>query len=284
MGLLDGKKALIAGVANKDSIAWGMARALRAQGAEIAFTCLKSNVRRLKKLAPEVESDLIFPCDVRSDEEIARAFDCLKEAFDGELHILVHSIAYADIDDLGGEFVRTTRSGWNLAMEVSAYSLVVLTRKARPLMKAAGGGSIITLSFEGGERVVPGYNIMGVAKAALNMSVRYLAYDLGPENIRVNAISAGPIRTISSMVIDNFDNALHRTRVHSPLLRNITEEDMGKTAVYLASDLSSGVTGAVLMVDSGMNVVCSGVPPHRKSSKNPQMKTKSTDCTDYTDG
>ncbi len=263
MGLLDGKKTLVAGVANKKSIAWGIAQALHAHGAKLAFTCHETNLRRVKKLAPQVDSEIIIPCDVGRDEEIIQAFDHIGTAFDGKLDILVHSIAYANIDDLGGEFIRTSRSGWNLALDISAYSLVALVRCARPLMNKAEGGSIMTLTF-GDCKVVPGYNIMGVTKAALEVAVRYLAYDLGPENIRINAIGAGPIPTISSLAIEDFSVALRMMEEYSPLLRNISLEDVGKTAVYLASDLSNAVTGAVIKVDSGMNILC---PPGRRHRK-----------------
>ncbi len=263
MDLLTGRNALVVGVANKKSIAWGIAQALHAHGAHLAFSCLETNIRRVKKLAPQVNSEIIIGCDVQKDEDITRLFEQVKDAFDGKLHILIHSIAYADINDLGGEFIKISRSGWNLALDVSTYSLVALARSARPYMKAAGGGSIITLTF-GENEVVPGYNIMGVAKAALEMAVRYLAYDLGPENIRVNAIKAGPIATMSSLAIENFDTALRTDSECSPLLRNVTSEDVGKTAVYLASDFSSAVTGAVIRVDSGMNIMCPAAVPHRR--------------------
>lgn len=263
MGLLDGKRALVAGVANKKSIAWGIAQALYDQGAQIAFTCLETNVHRVKKLASQVHSEIIIPCDVCKDEDITKASGEIKAAFDGKLDILVHSIAFANFDDIGGEFIKISRSGWQLALDVSAYSLVSLARAARPLMNAAGGVSIITLTFGSG-KVVPGYNIMGVAKAALEMAVYYLAYDLGPEKIRVNAISAGPIPTLSSQVVEDFGNALRTVEECAPLLRNITLEDLGKTAVYLASDFSRAVTGEVIKVDAGMNIMCPATKPHRK--------------------
>ena len=262
MGLLDGKNALVCGVANKKSIAWGIAQALHAHGARLGFTCLENNVRRLNKLAPQVNSEIIIPCDVQKEEDIAHALDEVSTAFDGKLDILVHAVAYANMDDLGGEFISISKSGWSLALEISAYSLI-----ARPLMNAAGGGSIITLTFSGGELVVPGYNIMGIAKAALNMSVRYLAYDLGPENIRVNAISAGPIQTLSSLAVEEFDTALRMIKEYSPLLRNVTLEDLGETAVYLASHLSNSVTGMIINVDSGIRSLCPPSVPHRRFIK-----------------
>jgi enoyl-[acyl-carrier protein] reductase I len=264
MGLLTGKKALVSGTANHMSIAWGIAKAMHAHGAQIALTCLESNIRRLKKLAPQVHSDIVIPCDVRDDYKIGQAFDQVKEVFDGRLDILVHSLAYADLKDIGGEFIRISRSGWSTALEISAYSLIVFARHVRPLMNASGGGSIITVTFGGGEKVVPGYNIMGVSKAALETTVRYLAYDLGPENIRVNAISPGPIPTPSSLMVEDFGTALKMTEEHSPMLRNITLEDVGGAEVYLASDLSSGVTGAIIKVDSGMNIVGAPAKAHPK--------------------
>jgi enoyl-[acyl-carrier protein] reductase I len=265
MGLLDGKKALVAGVANNKSIAWGIAQALYAQGAQIAFACLETNVRRVNRLASQVHSEIVIPCDVRKDEDIGEAFDKVRTAFDGKLEILVHSIAFANLNDIGGEFIKISRSGWHLALDISVYSLVAFARSARPLMKSAGGGSIITLTF-GGDKVVPGYNVMGVAKSALEMTVRYLAYDLGPENIRVNAIGAGPIPTLSSQIIEDFESALRRVEESSPLLRNVTLEDVGKTAVYLASDFSIAVTGAVINVDAGINIMCPATKPHRRKT------------------
>lgn len=263
MALLDGRKAVVTGVANKWSIAWGIARALHAEGAEVALMCLEGNMRRVQRLAGKISSDIIIPFDATDEAGVERAFRDLDQAFGGRLDILVHCIAFAQIEDLGGEFIHTSRSGWDTALQISAYSLVSFCRQARPLMNAAGGGSVVTLTFVGGEKVVPGYNVMGVAKAALNMSVRYLAYDLGPENIRVNAISAAPIPTLSSKVIQNFNRSLQLTRERSPLLRNITAEDVGDTAVYLASDLSRNVTGSVIKVDAGMDIMCPPTEPHR---------------------
>jgi len=265
MGLLDGKKALVCGVTNKSSIGWGIAKALHAQGARLAFTCVETNVKRLKRLVPGLDSDIVIPCDVLKDEDIASAAETLRNAFQGKLDILVHSIAYSNISDLGSEFIQVSRSGWNLALEASAYSLIALSRAFRPMMTASGCGSIITLTFIGGRYVVPGYNIMGIAKSALNMSVKYLAYDLGPDRIRVNAISAGPITTFSSMAVENFDTALQLVQTHSPQLRNISLEDLGGTAVYLASDLSSAVTGEILSVDSGMHILAPPAIAHRRS-------------------
>ncbi len=253
MGLLEGKTALITGVANKMSIAWAIAGAFRKEGAEIALCCLESNLRRVSKIAREMGIGTVVPCDVRNDDDITRVFSTIGTVFDGKLDILVHSIAYAQIEDLGGEFLKVLRSGWNLALEISAYSLVAFCREARPLMAKSNDASIMTLTFGGGERVTPGYNIMGVAKAALNMSIMYLAYDLGPDRIRVNGISSGPIRTLSSLMVEDFASSLNLMEEQSPLLRNITLEDVSGTAVYLASALSSGVTASIIKVEGGMS-------------------------------
>ena len=265
MRLLEGKRALIAGVANKRSIAWGIAQALHEHGAQIVFSCLETNMKRVKRLAAEVDSERVVACDVRRDEDIERMIAETSEHFDGQLDILVHALAFADIADLGGEFLRVSREGWNLAMDVSAYSLVALTRAARPLMLATGGGSVMALSFVGGRTVAPGYNIMGVAKAALDACVRYLAYDLGPDGIRVNAIAAGPIRTLSSLAVENLESALKMTAERAPLLRPITLRDIGSSAVFLASDLSSGVTGEVLDVDAGIHAQAPATPVHPRA-------------------
>ncbi len=267
MRLLEGKTALVSGVANKRSIAWGIAQALHEHGARVAFTCLESSRKRTAKLAAQLDSDLVFPCDVASDDDVTRAFEDVAAAFEGKLDVLIHSIASARLEDLGGEFLPVTRQGWRLALETSAYSLVAMARAARPLMKAAGGGSILTLSFAGGTRVVPGYNIMGVAKAALEATVRYLAYDLGPDGIRVNALSPGPIPTASSQVIDRFDESLQKVETCSPLLRHVTPRDVANAAVFYAADLSSMVTGSILHVDSGMDSLIWSVGTHRRAEE-----------------
>ena len=264
MGLLDGKTALVSGVANAKSIAWGIAQSLHAQGARVGFTCLESTRRRVAKLAEEIGSDIVIPCDVSHDEDIARAFAEVGKAFDGKLDILVHSIAYARLEDLGGEFMKVTREGWRLALEVSAYSLVAMSRAARPLMKTSGG-SIITLSFAGGRKVVPSYNIMGVGKAALECAVRYLAYDLGPDKIRVNALSPGPIATMSSVVIDRFESAMNTIRTDSPMLECVTPEDVGNAVVFFGSDLSRLITGTILCIDSGVDILTIGAGPHPRA-------------------
>lgn len=267
MGLLDGKRALVSGVANSRSIALGVAEAFHEHGARVALTCLASTQRRVAKLASELGSDLVFPCDVTSDEDIARLFAEVGKAFDGKLDVLVHSIAYARLEEMSGEFLNVTREGWRLALDVSAYSLVAMARAARPLMKAAGGGSIMTLTFAGSTRVAPGYNMMGVAKAALESAARYLAYDLGPDGIRVNALSPGPIPTVSAVVIERIEDSLKAMTTHSPLLRNVAPRDVGNAAVFWAADISRSITGAILPVDAGMNTLLAGAGSHPRAGK-----------------
>jgi enoyl-[acyl-carrier protein] reductase I len=265
MGLLAGKNALVSGVANPRSIAWGIAQAFHEHGARVAFTCLESTQRRVAKLAAEIGSDLVFPCDVTRDEDIERTFAQIGDAFGGQLHVFVHSLAYARLEEMTGEFLNVTREGWRLALDVSAYSLVAMARAARPLMLAAGGGSIMTLTFAGSSRVAPYYNIMGVAKAALEATVRYLAYDLGPDAIRVNALSPGPIPTVSGMVLQGFEESLQSVTTHSALLRAITPRDVGNAAVLFATDISGAVTGATLPVDGGMGMLLAGAAAHPRS-------------------
>jgi enoyl-[acyl-carrier protein] reductase I len=256
MGMLDGRKALIFGVANDHSIAWGIAQALHAEGASIGFSSVESLIdRRVRPLAERLGSTFVEPCDVQSDEEVKRVFDRWREAH-GDLDILVHALAFAKREDLEGSFVDTSRDGFTLALDVSAYSLVALVREARPLLHP--GSSVMTLTYYGAEKVVANYNVMGVAKAALEASVRYLAADLGPDGIRVNAISAGPIRTLAAAGISGFKSMYGSFAAVTPLRSNITIEDVGRTALYLASDLSSAVTGEVIYVDGGFNVL--GVP------------------------
>jgi enoyl-[acyl-carrier protein] reductase I len=258
MGLLDGRKALIFGVANDHSIAWGIAQALHDQGASIGFSSVESLIdRRVRPLAERLGSTFVEPCDVQSDEEITRVFDEWGRR-EGHLDILVHALAFAKREELDGEFAATSRDGFHLAMDVSAYSLVALVRAARPLMP--NGGSVMTLSYLGAEKVVAHYNVMGVAKAALEASVRYLAADLGPERIRVNAISAGPVRTLAAAGIAGFKSMYGQFADITPLRSNITIEDVGGTAVYLASDLSSAVTGETVYVDGGFNILAVPTP------------------------
>ncbi len=256
MGLLDGKNALVFGVANDHSIAWGIAKAFHDAGAEVGFSSIESLIdKRVRPLAESIGSTFVEPCDVQSDDDIRRVFDRWGETHD-RLDILVHALAFAKREDLAGQFVDTSRDGFTLALDVSAYSLVALAREAHPLLR--DGSSIMTLTYYGAEKVTANYNVMGVAKAALEASVRYLAADLGPEGVRVNAISAGPIRTLAAAGIAGFKKMYGAFDEVAPLRRNVTIEDVGGTAVYLASDLSRSVTGEVVYVDAGFNVM--GVP------------------------
>ena len=256
MGLLDGRKALIFGVANDHSIAWGIAQALHAQGASVGFSSVESLIeRRVRPLADRLGSTFVEPCDVQDDEQIKRVFERWREQ-EGQLDILVHALAFARREDLEGSFVDTSREGFKLALDVSAYSLVATVSAARDLLSP--GASVMTLTYYGAEKVVGNYNVMGVAKAALEASVRYLAADLGPTGIRVNAISAGPIRTLAAAGIAGFKSMYGQFADVAPLRSNITIDDVGGTAVYLASDLSRQVTGEVIYVDGGFNVL--GVP------------------------
>jgi enoyl-[acyl-carrier protein] reductase I len=251
-GRFDGKRGLVTGVANKRSIAWAIARRLAEEGAQLAFTFqgerLEKNVR---ELANTVDSPLVTACDVRTDEDVARVFSEVGEVFDGGLDVLVHSVAFAAAEDLEGRFTDTPRDRFWLALDVSAYSLVACARAAEPLMEASGGGSILTMTYLGGERAVPHYNVMGVAKAALDSSVQYLAWDLGQKNIRVNAISAGPVRTLAARSIAGFPTMEAIVEERAPLHRPIDADDVGAAAGYLLSDDARNVTGTTLYVDSG---------------------------------
>ena len=251
--LFKDKKVVIFGLANDRSIAWGIAEAMHKQGARLAFSYAGEVLeKRVRPLAESVGAELVVSCDVTNDEQIAAAFDQIKAKWE-TVDVIVHSIAFAQKEDLEGRFVETSRKGFSLAMDVSAYSLVALARAAMPLMP--NGGSIVTLSYYGAEKVVPGYNMMGVAKAALESSVRYLAADLGAQNIRVNAISAGPIKTLAFAGIKGSKGMLHVYEEKAPLRRNVTQEEVGKAALFLCSDLGSGVTGEVTYVDAGYNVI-----------------------------
>ncbi|MFH0750753.1 MAG: enoyl-ACP reductase [Chloroflexota bacterium] len=256
MGLLDGKNALIFGVANDHSIAWGIAKALHEQGATVGFSSVGSLIeRRVRPLATSIGSTFVAPCDVRDDAAVKAVFDRWGTEVGG-LDILVHALAFANREDLEGAFVETSRDGFALALDVSAYSLVAIAREARPHLRP--GASILTLSYYGAEKVVAHYNVMGVAKAALEACVRYLAADLGPLGVRVNAISAGPVRTLAAQGIAGFRTLYGSFRDVAPLRSDITIEDVAGTAVWLASDLSRQVTGETVHVDGGFNVM--GVP------------------------
>ncbi|TAM61813.1 MAG: enoyl-ACP reductase [Chloroflexota bacterium] len=256
MALLEGRKALIFGVANDHSIAWGIAQAFHAQGATVGLSSVEALLeRRVRPLAATIGAEFVEPCDVQDDAQIRRVIERWQARY-GSLDILVHALAFARREDLDGAFVDTSREGFALALDVSAYSLVALTRAALPAM--VPGGSVLTLSYYGAEKVVAHYNVMGVAKAALEACVRYLAVDLGPRGVRVNAISAGPIRTLAAAGIAGFKSMHGAFREVAPLRRNVTIEDVGGAAVYLSSDLAAGITGEVHYVDAGFNVL--GVP------------------------
>ena len=251
--LLEGKRGLILGVANKRSIAWGIAQSVSREGARLALTFqgerLEENVR---DLAATLKDPVILPCDVAKDEDLAALAESVRTEL-GSLDFVVHAVAYALREELDGEFLNTSREGYRLAQDISSYSLTALCRAVVPLMP--NGGSIVTLTYLGGERVVPHYNVMGVAKAALEMSVRYLAADLGPKGIRVNAISAGPIKTLAASGVHGLSKMLEYHRTHAPLRKNTEQEEVGDTGLYLVSSLSRGVTGEVIHVDGGFHVM-----------------------------
>ncbi len=254
-GLMAGKRGLIMGLANDKSLAWGIAKALHAQGAEMAFSYMgDALLKRVGPLAAEVGSDFLIDCDVSDMDSIDAAFAAIETKW-GKLDFLVHAIGFSDKNELRGLYVDTSLDNFLMTMNISAYSLVAVTKRARPLMNAAGGGAILTLTYYGSEKVIPHYNVMGVAKAALDTSVKYLANDLGPENIRVNAISAGPIKTLAASGIGDFRYILKWNELNSPLRRNVTIDDVGGSGLYFLSDLSSGVTGEVHHVDAGYHVV-----------------------------
>jgi len=254
MGLLDGKKGVIFGVANERSIAWAISEAFHAEGAELAFTYAGEVLeKRVRPLAEGIGAKIILPCDVTKDAEIEQVFTTLRREW-GALDLLLHAIAFANKEDLSNPYVQTSRQGFHLAMDVSAYSFVALARHAAPLMEDRKA-AMLTLTYMGSEKVIPNYNVMGVAKAALEASVRYLAHDLGPRGIRVNAISAGPIKTLAASGISGFKDMLHYVGERSPLKRNIDAEEVGKAALYLVSDWGSAVTGEVLHVDAGYNIM-----------------------------
>jgi enoyl-[acyl-carrier protein] reductase I len=253
-GIMAGKKGIIFGVANDHSLAWYCAKSLHEAGAQLAFTYQGEVLeRRVRPLAESVGSTFVEPCDLSEDEQIDRIFAKVKEQWGG-LDFVVHAVAFAHKEDLEGTFVDTSRKGFQLALEVSAYTLVAVSRRALPLMQESGG-AITTLTYYGAEKVVQNYNVMGVAKAALEASVRYLAADLGKSNVRVNAISAGPVRTLAAMGIAGFRDMLKHVEAKAPLKRNVQAAEVGKTALYLSSDLASGVTGEVIHVDCGYNIM-----------------------------
>ena len=254
MGMFAGKTGLIFGVANDFSIAWAVSRKLLDEGAELGFTHLPGDKmeRRVRKLADPIGAKLVTSCDVQKDEDVARVFEEARSTY-GKLDFVLHSIAFAPLDDLKNPFVKCSREGFKTAMDVSVYSLASVARHAAESMP--DGGSVVTLTYFGGERVVAGYNLMGVCKAALDMAVRYLAYDLGPKNIRVNAVSAGPVKTLAASAVGESDKLAGLYEAVSPMGRNITREEVGAAGMFLLSDLASGITGEILHVDCGYNVM-----------------------------
>jgi enoyl-[acyl-carrier protein] reductase I len=254
MGLLSGKKAIVFGVANEKSIAWAIAEAFKREGAELALTYANEMVaKRVIPLAESIGAELVLPCDVRSDEDIRSVFAEVGKAWGG-LDILVHSIAFANREELKGSFLNTTREGFALALDISAYSLIALMKEAAPLMEGRGG-SVVTMTYYGGQKVFPSYNVMGVAKAALEASVKYLAEAVGPDGIRVNAISAGPLKTLAAAGVGGFNQIAGHVADKAPLRRNISQEEVAGTALYLCSSLASAVTGEVHFVDCGYNII-----------------------------
>ncbi|MCM2343417.1 MAG: enoyl-ACP reductase FabI [Alphaproteobacteria bacterium] len=251
--LMAGKRGLIMGVANDRSIAWGIAKAVSDQGAELAFTFQGEALeKRVRPLAESVGSKMVLPCDVTDDAALDAVFTAIEKEW-GKIDFVVHAIAFSDKNELDGLYVNTTRANFQRTMDISIYSFTAVCQRAMPLMSE--GGSLLTLSYYGAERVMPHYNVMGVAKAGLEASVRYLAADLGPQNIRVNAISAGPIKTLAASGIGDFRFILKWNELNAPLRRNVTIEDVGSSGLFLLSDLGSGVTGEIMHVDAGYNII-----------------------------
>jgi enoyl-[acyl-carrier protein] reductase I len=254
MPLLEGKKALIFGVANHRSIAWAIAQALASEGAQLILAYQERMEKYVRDLATKIPGTEVVPCDVQSDEQLDAAFARTSEIFGGSLDILIHSVAFAPASELENPFVETTRTGFQTALDISAYSLIALARQAAPLLKA-NGGSILTLTYMASERVMPKYNVMAVAKAALECSVRYLAFELGEHNIRVNAISAGPLNTLAARGISGFTGFRDQVAHVAPLRRNIEQSEVGDAALFLSSTLARGISGEILFVDAGYNIM-----------------------------
>lgn len=256
MGFLSGKRALIFGVASNRSIAWGIAQAMHREGCELAFTYQNERLReRVEKFAGQLDSDIVLPCNVEDDNEIEAVFEHLDDYWDS-FDIIVHSIAYAPKELLEGDYLdNLTRDGFNTAHDVSSYSLAAIAKAGRHMMQKRDDASIITLSYLGAVRAFPGYNVMGLAKASLEANVRYLAHNLGPENIRVNAISAGPIKTLAAAGIGGFKKIFEHVEHNAPMRRNVSIEEVGNAAAFMVSDLARGITGEVLYVDSGYHIV-----------------------------
>jgi len=255
MALLEGKTGIIFGVANKRSIAWAIAQAFAKEGMRLAFTYQGERLKdSVQELTSTIKGSSLLPCDVTADAEIDSVFKSVGEQF-GKLDVLVHSVAFAPREDMENDFIKTTRNGFNVAHDISAYSLLALTRAAMPLMEKGGGGSVLAMTYYGAVKAVLGYNVMGVAKSSLESTVRYLAAELGPKNIRVNAISAGPVNTLAARGVRGFIDMLKYHAEKSPLRRNVTLEEIGNAALFLCSPMSSAITGEVLYVDSGYNIV-----------------------------
>jgi len=255
MGFMENKRVLIVGLASNRSIAWGIAQAMRREGAELAFTYQNERLReRVEKMAAELNSEIVVPCDVSSDEEIDRVFDRLDDYWDG-LDVIVHSVAFAPKNELEGDYLdNVSRDGFRTAHEISSYSFAALAKAGRNMMEGRDG-SLLTLSYLGAVRAMPNYNVMGLAKASLEANVRYMSQSLGPDGIRVNAISAGPIKTLAAAGINNFRKMLDEVEQTAPMRRNVTIEEVGNVAAFLCSDLASGITGDVMYVDSGYNII-----------------------------
>ena len=264
MGLFDGKKGLVFGIANDRSIAWAITQQLHAEGAELGFTHLPDAdperpkaEKRLRKLVDPIGAKLVMPCDAQKDEDLDAVFAEAEKQF-GKIDFVLHSMAFAPIDELKGRVTDVSREGFKLSMDISAYTLIAIANRAEKLM--ADGGSILCMTYLGGETVIPGYNLMGICKAALDSSMQYLAAELGPNNIRVNALSAGPLRTLAASAVGEFDLMQKLYKSISPMRRNVTHEEVGKTGMFLLSDSASGITGEILHVDGGFHVM--GAPPH----------------------
>ncbi|MDP8922497.1 MAG: enoyl-ACP reductase [Chloroflexota bacterium] len=254
-GILEGKTALVFGVANRRSIAWAIAQALAGAGASLGFTFQGDRIEAgVRELAGSVNSPLVTPCDVTRDEDLDRVFAEAERELGG-LDILIHSVAFAAREDLEGRFVDTSRANFAMALDISAYSLTAMVKRAEPLMEKRGGGSVLTMTYLGGERAVPNYNVMGVAKAALDASVRYLAMELGGKNIRVNAVSAGPIRTLAARSISGFTMMEEHYEKRAPMRRNVDASEVGQAALFLCSPMASGITGEIVHVDAGYHAI-----------------------------
>ena len=255
MALLEGKNGVVFGVANKRSIAWAISQAFAREGMRLAFTYQGERLKEsVQELTSTIQGSSLLPCDVTLDSEIESVFKTVGEQF-GKLDVLIHSVAFAPREDMENDFLKTTRTGFNTAHDISAYSLIALTRAAAPLMERAGGGSVLAMTYYGAVKAVLGYNVMGVAKSSLESTVRYLAAELGPKNIRVNAISAGPVNTLAARGVRGFTDMLKYAAEKAPLRRNVKLEEIGNASLFLCSDMSSAITGEVLYVDCGYNIV-----------------------------